>query len=79
MAANGPGVANRGNSQTRSFGGGREATGGPTGAFGGYQPGGLAQRSSNRGQASFGGRGGGAYGGPGGGGRGRGGGGGRRR
>jgi hypothetical protein len=49
MAANGPGVANRGNSQTRSFGGGREATGGPTGAFGGYQPGGPAQRSNNRG------------------------------
>ena len=74
-----PRTANRGADQMRGFGGGGDTRGGRTGAFGGYQPGGAAQASGNRGRASF--AGGGGGGGRGGGGRGGGGrgGGGRRR
>ena len=86
MASNGPATANRANNQQRGFGGGADTRGGRNGAFGGYQPGGRAQASSNRGRSSVGGGGGrggggrGGRGGGGGGGRGgRGGGGGRRR
>ncbi len=79
-AANAPATGNRKANQMRGFGGGNNARGGRTGAFGGYQPGGRAQTSSNRGRASFGGsgRGGGGFGGRGAGGGGRGGGGGGR-
>jgi Protein of unknown function (DUF3300) len=68
---------NRAGNQTRGFGGGASAKGGRNGAFGDYQPGGLAQASSNRGRSSFGGGGGGFGGGGFGGGGKRGGGGGR--
>jgi uncharacterized protein DUF3300 len=78
--SNGPATtANRGGDSARGYGGGRDATGSRNGAFGGRQPAGLAQASSNRGRASFGGGGGGGFGGGGGGGGGGRGGGGRGR
>ncbi len=85
MASNPPATANRANNQMRGFGNASDSKGGRYGAFGGYQPGGKAQTSSNRGRSSvggggFGGRRGGSGRGGGGGGRGgRGGGGGGRR
>ena len=55
--------ANRGNggdrSASRGFDKGKNAAGKGSGAFGGYQPGGLAQVSSDRGRSSFNGDGGG--------------------
>jgi len=50
-----PATGNFGNDPKRGYGGGN-SNGGKAGALGGVQPGGLAQASSDRGQASMGGR-----------------------
>ena len=68
MASNRPATANRANNQMRGFGGGADTRGGRNGAFGGYQPGGRTEASSNRGRSSVGGGGLGGRGGGGGGG-----------
>jgi hypothetical protein len=65
--------ANRMADPARGFAKGNNPTGGRSGALGGYQPGGLAQASSARGKASFGGKRGGSGNGFGGGGGNRGG------
>jgi len=54
-AGNKPATGNFGNDPKRGYGGGN-SRGGNAGALGGVQPGGLAQASSDRGQASMGGR-----------------------
>jgi len=56
VAANRPAAAkpaNRAADPARGFKKDRSATGGRNGAFGGYEPGGAAQRASGRGQASM--------------------------